>query len=154
MEKLFPLILPMRVSLITSRFEGKDNVMTASWVFPLSGDPTLFGVSVSPKRASFDLINNGKAFGINIPSPDLEKAIIKCGSLSGRDVDKFREANLVKEEGKKVPLLKDCSASIECEVVDGIKTGDHTIFIGKVINVVKRFDSKGIYQKMGGFVSI
>jgi flavin reductase (DIM6/NTAB) family NADH-FMN oxidoreductase RutF len=155
MEKLYHLIYPMRVCLITGRDEGKDNIMAASWVFPLSMDPPLFGVSISEKRYSCSLIRKGKAFGINLPHPELKEAMLICGSISGRDVDKFEKAGLEREVGEKVPLIKQCPVSIECEVVDEIKTGDHILFVGKVIKTIKRFEAKGLYQVTGReFVSL
>lgn len=155
MEKLYKLIYPMRVCLITSRHGGNDNVMAASWVFPLSMDPPLFGVSVSTKRFSYELISNGKAFGINLPTTEMEKAVAICGSESGRAVDKFAKAGLEKEEGGHVPLIKQCSASIECELVNEFRTGDHVLFVGKAVRIVKRFEAKGLYQaREEGFISV
>ncbi len=153
--KQYKLIYPLRVCLITSRHAGKDNVMSASWVFPLSVDPPLFGVSVSGKRFSHELIRKGKAFGINIPGPEMEEAVIVCGTGSGRDMDKFAAARLDKEDGELVPLIRQCTASIECELVDERRTGDHVLFVGKAVRVVERFEDKGLYQAKGeGFVSV
>lgn len=149
MEKLYRLLYPMRACLITSRHEGKDNIMAASWVFPLSMDPPLFGVSVSERRFSCDLIRKGKVFGINLPHPELREATVICGTTSGRDGDKFEKANLTKEESRYVPLIKECPLSIECEVVKELAPGDHAIFVGKVVNTVKRFEGKGLYH-LGG----
>ena len=153
-ERIYRMLQPMRVCLITSRHKGKDNVIAASWVFPLSMDPPLFGVSISPKRFSHGIIEKGKAFGINLPGPELTAAVLVCGRKTGKDADKFAEAGLTKEEGEKVPLIRECSASIECEVVDSFETGDHIVFVGKAINVVKRFESKGLYHKDESMVPI
>ena len=149
MEKLYRLLYPMRVCLITSRHEEKDNIMAAAWVFPLSMDPPLFGVSVAEKRHSCSLIRKGKAFGINLPHPELQEATLTCGTKSGKNIDKFKEAGLTREEAKHVPLIKECPVSIECEVTKEITTGDHAVFIGKAIKTVERFKAKGLYH-LGG----
>ncbi len=154
MERLYRMLYPMRACLITSRHEGKDNIMSATWVFPLSMDPPLFGVSVSPKRHSFQMIKEGKAFGINIPGADLEEAVKICGTKSGRDCDKFAEAKLTREGGTRVPLIAECLASIECELVDSIGLGDHTVFVGKAVKTVGRKEGGGLYQSAEGFVKI
>lgn len=154
MERIYRMLYPMRACLITSRHKGKDNIMSATWVFPLSMDPPLFGVSVSPKRHSHHMIKEGGAFGINIPGAELEDAVKLCGTKSGRGCDKFSEAKLTKEEGARVPLIAECLASIECELVREIETGDHTVFVGKAIKTVKRKEGKGIYQSAGGFVPV
>lgn len=149
MENLYHLLYPMRTCLITSSYGGKDNIMAASWVFPLSMVPPLFGVSIAKKRYSYELIQKAGAFGINIPGPELEKVMLVCGRKSGKDSDKFKETSLTKEKGERVVLIKECSASIECKVVREIEAGDHVLFVGEVIKVIKRFDAKGLYH-LGG----
>ncbi|MBD3210775.1 flavin reductase family protein [Candidatus Micrarchaeota archaeon] len=149
MEKIHRLLYPMRVCLITSRLGDKENIMAASWTFPLSMDPPLFGVSVAEKRYSHDLIKKGNGFGINLPNPRLEEAVVICGTKSGRDTDKFAEAGFSRDEGKRVPLIKECPVSIECELVDEIKTGNHTLFVGRAIDVRNRFQDRGLYQVRG-----
>ncbi|MEM4707724.1 MAG: flavin reductase family protein [Candidatus Anstonellales archaeon] len=149
MEKLYYLLYPMRVCLITSSYSGKDNIMAAAWVYPFSFDPPLFGVSVSKKRFSYDLIKKGSAFGINTCSPDMKEAVLVCGRRSGKEIDKFKEAKLTKEKGKFVPLIKESPASIECEVIKEIEMGDHVLFVGRVINVLKRKEGKGLYHAGG-----
>lgn len=155
MERLYRLIYPMRACLITSRHGKKDNIMAASWVFPLSMEPPLFGVSLSGKGYSCGLIRKGRAFGINMPHPELQKATLACGRQSGRDIDKFKEAGLAREEATHVPLVKECPVSIECEVVEEMTAGDHVVFVGKAIKTVKRFEAKGLYHLGGNeFVSV
>ena len=144
--ELYKILYPMRICLITSRYDGKDNIMTAAWVSPVSWDPVLFAVSVGRERFSCQLIRNGKAFGINLPDERLSDASLLCGTESGRDSDKFSKAGLSKEDGRKVALIKECPLSIECELVNEMEAGDHVIFVGKPITVKERFEAKGLYQ--------
>lgn len=147
MEKLYRLLYPMRVVLITSKYGEKENLMAAAWCFPISMDPPLFGVSVSRKRYSHELISKGKAFGINIIGKDMEKEALLAGGTSGKGKDKFAEFCIGKEYGKLgIPLLKDAPASIECKLVKEIELGDHVLFVGEAVNVVKRRESKGLYH--------
>ena len=148
MEKLYRMIYPMRVVLVSTGAEGKDTIMTAAWCFPLSMDPPMFGVSMTRKKFTYELIQKSKKFAINIPGEELKKETLFCGRNSGRDVNKFEK--LTKEEGKTgTPLVKECLSSIECELVDELETGDHVMIIGKAVNVVKRKEGKGLYH-LGG----
>lgn len=151
MERLYRLLYPIRIVLVTSRSGGKDNVMTAAWCFPLSQDPPLFGVSLSEKRHSYSVVKEGKCFGINLVAPEMKEAAIVCGAKSGRDSDKFAESGLSKEEGEKIDcaLVGESPVSIECKLVDVLKTGDHYVFVGEAVNVKRRRESKGLYQKEG-----
>jgi flavin reductase (DIM6/NTAB) family NADH-FMN oxidoreductase RutF len=58
-----------------------------------------------------------------------------CGTVSGRDGDKFVSAGLNEETAQVVgaPLVAECFAHAECRVVDAYTTGDHTLFVGEVV---------------------
>jgi flavin reductase (DIM6/NTAB) family NADH-FMN oxidoreductase RutF len=114
---------------------GKPNIMTAAWAMPASGSPALMAVSIAPGRHTHTLIEESGEFIINIPPIEIVQAVISCGAFSGRSFDKFKKANLTQIPGKKVkaPAIRECIAHIECTVDDKFTTGDHTIFIGKVM---------------------
>lgn len=140
----------MRVVLITSKYKDKENIMSAAWCFPLSADPPLFGVCLSKKRYSYELIHQSRQFAINIPGEELKGAVLLCGRTSMREKNKFELTKLTKENGKLgAPLIKECNASIECIVIDEKGIGDHVLFVGEVKNVVKRREEKGLYHRGG-----
>lgn len=149
MEKPYYLLTPMRVVLISATNKGKDNWMPASWCFPLSFNPPLFGVAIAPQRFTYSLIKESGEYVINLPGEDLKEKIERFGRLSGKDIDKFEKAGLTKEKSEKVAAvsIKECLVSIECKVVDVLKTGDHDVFVGQVMNIKIRGRGKGIYQK-------
>ena len=150
MEKLYRLLYPMKVVLITAKHEGKEGIMPAAWCYPLSADPAMFGVSVAKKRFTYSLVKGSGKFAINVPTPEMKEGIVICGTTSGSSTDKFKETGWKKEEGKLgIPLVGECSSSIECSLEKEVETGDHFILIGKVENVIKRKEAKGIYQ-VGG----
>ncbi|MEW6528681.1 MAG: flavin reductase family protein [Candidatus Micrarchaeota archaeon] len=148
MEKPYHLLTPMRVTLISASNKGKDNFMPASWCFPLSFEPALFGVAIAPKRFTHDMINESKEYVINIPGMDLKEKIEKFGRISGKNCDKFKASGLTQEKSESVRAvsIKECLASIECKVISEFTTGDHTIFVGKVHNIKIRKRGKGIYN--------
>ena len=146
----------MRTVLVTANADGKDNVMTAAWCFPLSADPPLFGVSLATKRFTYGMIEKSKEFALNLPGDGMEEAVRICGTMTGRDTDKFAEAKLTKEKSKEIaaPSIAECSATIECKLHEVIETGDHMLVVGRVVNVVKRKQAKGIYQKGSDLVAL
>lgn len=145
------MLYPMRVVLISARADSKDNVMAAAWCTPLSFEPPMFGVAISKKRFTYGLIRKSGAFAINLVSPDMKQKMLICGSKTGKGIDKFELAGLKKQEGKRTILVGDSPASIECEVVSEMETGDHVFLAGKVINVIRRKDGGGLYH-FGGDV--
>ncbi len=59
-------------------------------------------------------------FTLSIPlETNLKEALGKCGKLSGRDVDKWEEANITKIPAHqiKAPLVEECELHYECKVV-------------------------------------
>jgi flavin reductase (DIM6/NTAB) family NADH-FMN oxidoreductase RutF len=115
--------------------EKNANIITIGMYMPISHDPRLVCIGVSPKRYSHHLIAESGEFVVNIPSLDLEEEIVFCGTKSGREVDKFIETGLTPIPAKMVnpPLIKECFGHLECKVVQTYTCGDHTLFVGKVV---------------------
>ncbi len=128
---------PANVAVICCEFEGRINMMTAAWHTQLSHDPPLYGVSISPKRLTHDLIMSSKEFTVNFLRYDQSRIAAFFGKTSGRDIDKINVFDVYLVDGKnvKVPILKDSYAAYECKVTDIRKTGDHTFFIGLIVGV-------------------
>lgn len=127
---------PEPVALVTSSDKiGKDNVMTVAWFMQTSLKPELLAISIGKTRFSHNLIYDTNEFVLCFPSSKQVKAVLYCGTHSGRNVDKFAETGLKKLKAKYVkPSLIDGSiACFECKVVKRVETGDHTIFIGKIL---------------------
>lgn len=57
------------------------------------------------------------------------------GTQSGRNVDKFQVTRLtpIPADVVKPPRIAECPTHVECRIVDRVDTGDHTIFVGKVV---------------------
>ncbi len=126
--------------LVSMDVDGKPNVMALAWktIGLLWGIP-IISVAVAPSRYSFNLLTSGvKEFTVNIPSNKNAGAIGISGTFSGRNTDKFKEANLEIIDGSKtkVPTIKDCLLSYECEIVHSCKSGNmasHHLFFGQIL---------------------
>ena len=135
-EQAHRLIAPGPVTLVTSFYRGDMNVMTASWLAPVSYRPVLISLSVHQANLTNELIRRGEEFVVNIPSYDLLSQVRYCGAISGRDQNKLTVAGL-REEGPRVVrpvLVGACIAHIECAVVEAIEPGDHTLFVAEVLH--------------------
>ncbi len=93
-------------------------------------------ISVSPRRHSHGLIEESKEFVVNIPTMDLLGKTVLCGTTSGRNHDKFKETGLTALPAKKVkaPLIRECVGHLECKLHSQFTAGDHTIFLGEIVN--------------------
>lgn len=144
------LLHPKLVVLVVTKANDKVNAMAASWCMPVSANPPLIVVSISPHRYTYKLIKVSGEFTVNVMSLDKLKEVHLCGTLSGAEVDKLRVANLHILESLKVetPGLKEAVAILECKLFKSVEAGDHVLFIGRILAARVREDvfSKGIYS--------
>jgi flavin reductase (DIM6/NTAB) family NADH-FMN oxidoreductase RutF len=114
---------------------GRPNIITLGMYMPISHDPELVVIGVSPKRYSHDLIAEQGEFVVNAPGIEIAEMMHICGIKSGRDLDKFKESGLTAVPAQRVkpPLIGECYGHMECRVVDAVTYGDHTLFVGEVV---------------------
>ena len=132
----YRLLHPMRTVIVSCiGNNAKPNITTIAWAMPTSINPPLIAVSIAPGRYSHKLIVESGEFIVNIPTIELLQEVYACGSLTGRSFDKFKKTDLTQMPGKKVkaPAIRECIAHLECKVDDQLVTGDHTIFVGKIL---------------------
>jgi flavin reductase (DIM6/NTAB) family NADH-FMN oxidoreductase RutF len=116
--------------------QGKPNIITIAASAPCSANPPTIGIAVAPARYSHGLIAAGKEFGVNIPrKSDLERADL-CGSISGREEDKFARTGFTALPALviSVPLIAECPVNLECRLVHTAHLGSHDWFIGEVVS--------------------
>ena len=151
---LFSRVLyPRHVVLVTCiSKDGKANIIPLSFSMPVSYKPPIVTISVGVEKYSHKLLHETKEFVINVPTADLSEVTWFCGTVSGRDHDKFKEAKLTPLPAKKVkaPIIRECIAHLECKVVKEITIGDHTLFLGKV---VAAYVNKNSFNYKEGFIN-
>jgi len=137
MNKFYYAGFPAQAVLVTCKNDNVINVITIAWHMPISKKPGLYGVSVSPKRFSHQLLHRAKEFTVNFAPLSLVKKVHFCGTHSGKQMDKIKEIGLTLLPADRVssPIIKECFAHLECKLFDEIPLGDHTLFVGGVVNV-------------------
>ncbi|MEI7827632.1 MAG: flavin reductase family protein [Euryarchaeota archaeon] len=133
---------PQLVGLVTTVDRAdQPNVATFAWIMSTSHDPELIAVSVSRERYTYECLTD--EFVVNLPTKELIKQVWAVGTLSGRNVNKFQVAGLtpIPSDVVKPPRIAECPTHIECRIVDTLETGDHTIFVGKVVAKSGDFDA-------------
>ena len=128
---------PKVAAVVTAQAKGKENAMAAAWHASLSYKPPLYGVSVAPKRFTYQLIAASKEFGVNfLPFAEAE-LVASVGGSGGYEVDKFHRFNIARDKPVKtaVPILKAAYAAYECKLVDDRVYGDHRWLVGEIVAV-------------------
>lgn len=155
MSFLEGIAYPKQVIIASCRNKGKDNMITLSWHTPLSFKPELYCIVVGKERFSHNMVKESKVFCVNFLPTTLEKEMLFCGTKTGRNTDKFKETGLEKEECKRIDCcrIKKAAAYMECKVVSEVDAGDHTLFIGRVVNAKRVKKEKRIFQAENGFTT-
>lgn len=125
------------VALITSTGPHGPNVMSAEWTFQVSYRPMRLIVLVNTKDATHENILGRREFGANFLSQDQAALASLAGHYTGRDVSKFSSHIFQTYLAEKIqaPMISGCFLNAECKVSQVLETGDHTMFLGDVVNV-------------------
>jgi flavin reductase (DIM6/NTAB) family NADH-FMN oxidoreductase RutF len=137
-SRIFTLIEPGPVVLLTTNDDRKDNVMTISWTMVLDFAAKL-AIVTGPWNYSYTALQESKECVISVPTVDLLDTVVGVGTCSGANTEKFTKFKLTRLKAKYVraPLIKECLANIECRVVDIV--AQHNIVV--LEGVAAYFDS-------------
>jgi flavin reductase (DIM6/NTAB) family NADH-FMN oxidoreductase RutF len=106
--------------LVTRGADGKANVMTIGWgmIGSIWSRP-VFIVLVRPSRHTCSQLEQVGDFTVNVPPRELAAAVSHCGTVSGRDHDKFQEMQLTPIPSREVrpPIIKECVVHYECRTL-------------------------------------
>jgi flavin reductase (DIM6/NTAB) family NADH-FMN oxidoreductase RutF len=145
LSSAYRLLHPMHTVLVSCVGKtGKPNVLPLAWAMPTSNNPPLVAVSMGSNRYSHTLIEETREFVINLTTVDIIKETLACGRTSGRTSAKFTETGLTPLPARKVkaPIIKECIAHLECKLHSQFKTGDHTVFVGEI---VEAYANEGVF---------
>jgi flavin reductase (DIM6/NTAB) family NADH-FMN oxidoreductase RutF len=122
---------PFPVVLVTA---GR-NIMTAAAFSFYSFDPPCVMVGIRPENLTYELISEAGDFGINIPTREQVEQVRVCGSVSGREEDKYTKSalNALKATAIDSLLVAECPVNLECRVVHRVQFGgSHVWFVGEI----------------------
>jgi flavin reductase (DIM6/NTAB) family NADH-FMN oxidoreductase RutF len=106
--------------LATQGVNGKPNVMTIGWgTMGAIWSRPIFIVMVRPSRYTYSRLEEVSDFTVNVLPPELAGAASHCGTVSGRDHDKFQETHLTAAPSREVraPIVQECILHYECRTV-------------------------------------
>ena len=135
LPKVYTLLEPGPVVLLTTAHAGQANVMAMSWHSMLEFEPPLVGCVVSNRNHSYRMLKSSRECVINIPTVDVAKQVVSCGNSTGLRTDKFRKFGLTPSPAEQVgaPLIDECFASLECRVVDTRMVAKYCFFVLEVL---------------------
>lgn len=131
-KKAFMLMEPGPVVLVTTRNEGRNNLMTLTWHMVMDFTPHI-AFTTGPWNYSFQALEQTRECVLAVPTVDLAEKVVSIGDCTGSEVDKFEKFRLTPLPAAQVqaPLVAECLACIECRIVD---FSDHGIIIAQGVH--------------------
>ncbi len=142
-------------ALVTAGRLGHFNAMTISW----GGLGTLWGrpvatVYIKPVRYTHEFMEDSEFFTVSFYPEKYRRALMRMGSLSGRDCDKVSLAGLTPKFVDGAVTFREAEATLVCRKIyrqdmdraamppDVVETyyreeAPHTIYIGEVLKILR-----------------
>jgi flavin reductase (DIM6/NTAB) family NADH-FMN oxidoreductase RutF len=135
LSKVYQLIEPGPVVLLTTAHKGRANVMTMSWHMMVEFEPPLIACVVSGNNHSFSALRASRQCVIALPARKLAAKVVAVGNCSGRDVDKFAKIGLTPLPAARVtpPLIRECFVNLECKIANTRLVNAYNMFVLEVV---------------------
>lgn len=140
---------PYGLYLVGASRNGHPLVILANWVSQVSFSPPLVAVAIEIESKMHQFIADSGFFSVNVlpaGNTDLPRAFLKSqepmeGLINGHAFKAGRHGS---------PLIEDSSSSLECRVMATHDAGDHTLFVGQVIQSLLNAQIAGMTLKESG----
>ncbi|HUP44980.1 MAG TPA: flavin reductase family protein [Thermoanaerobaculia bacterium] len=133
------------VTIIATEHEGAMYGLTVASFASLSLRPPLVLVCIERGVKSHDAIAAAGTFGVSILGED--QADIS-GRFASKVEDKFEGVN-VRHGSLGVPLIDGALCTIECRLTEQLPGGDHSIFVGEVVDAQTSEGKPLVYFRSG-----
>ncbi len=157
--------MPYGLYIVGSKAGGEVNGMMADWVMQVSFEPRLVAVAFENDARTLENIRATKAFTINALSQDphsMELAAKFAQPYYGAKVKGRTRTAAEKTHHKLVgiahtataggcPILDAAMAWLECEAVQFVETGDHTLVIARVLDAMLVGDAQPLTSSYTGW---
>jgi flavin reductase (DIM6/NTAB) family NADH-FMN oxidoreductase RutF len=133
------------VTIVTTEHEGKAFGMTVAAFSSLSLHPPLILVCIEKMVKTHDAIAGAGTFGVSILN---SKQADVSNRFASRAEDKFAGTEVVRGE-LGVPLIAGALTRLECRLTNRLDGGDHSIFIGEVVDAATEEGEPLVYYRSG-----
>jgi flavin reductase (DIM6/NTAB) family NADH-FMN oxidoreductase RutF len=144
--------LPCAVVFVSTAYEDKRDIMTATAMFVSEKEPLIL-ISVARDHLTEKLINQSGKFTLVIAGEGQKELAAQVGSLKGEDVDKFENfgINTLVTGGSDALIPEGAAAWMACNVEDTQDIKGYRLFIGRVADQADLGIPPLVWQKDGFF---
>ena len=126
-------MIPYGIYVMTA--EGKDGSIaaaTVNWVTQASFAPPLVAVGVKADSGAHAIVKDSGSFVLNILGKGQQGLAFNFFKSHDRDGDSIGGESF-KAGSSGAPILDSAPAWVKCKLTDTLEKGDHSIFVGEVI---------------------
>ena len=128
--------MPSGLYVVGSRSGTKRNLMTLNWATQVSFDPKWLGIGVERDALTHELVDEGGVFTLNLVSRE-DRAIVRKFTkpvevdTEARTLNGFAYHDAPRTGA---PVLDQAVAFLDCEVRERVAVGNHTLFLGEIVD--------------------
>ena len=122
--------------------DGRISAATVNWVTQASFKPPLVAVGVKADSQIHDIIKTAGNFALNVLGNGQQGTAYSFFKPAERDGQKI-SGEPFRAGSTGAPVLENTPAFVECRLVTTVEEGDHSIFVGEVVDA-------GVTQKLEG----
>lgn len=133
-ETLDPVLgrIPSGIFILTAGTGQRSTGMLASWVMQAGFEPPMVSVAVKQGRYLCAWLTAGEPFVLNLVGEGQGQFVKHFGKGFEPNVPAF-EGIATKICARGVPILSEALGHLECEPATHIDSGDHRIFLARVV---------------------
>ena len=135
---------PTGVTVVTAFDADKKPMgLTVNSFASVSLEPLLILWSIDKRVSTYNDFLKTEKFSVNILASDQSDL---CTLFSSRVADRFSQCDW-KESDLNLPVLPEALSVLQCKTVQQIEAGDHTIFIGEVLDIQNESKEPLLYHR-------
>ncbi len=124
--------VPSGIFILTVGTGARATGMLSSWVMQAGFEPPTVSVAIKLGRNVCDWLSEGQPFVLNLVR-DGQKELLRHFYKSFEPGEPAFEGLEISHCARGVPILKDSLGHLECEPAGHVDSGDHRIFLAKVV---------------------
>jgi flavin reductase (DIM6/NTAB) family NADH-FMN oxidoreductase RutF len=124
--------IPYGLFAIGVRSGEERNAFTANWVAQCSFEPPMLAVAVENEGRSVGMMRASGVFSVHLFASTQRREAGRLARPAARAPRKLEELGF-RDGATGAPLLTDTLGAVECRVVHEVAAGDHTLFVGEVV---------------------
>jgi flavin reductase (DIM6/NTAB) family NADH-FMN oxidoreductase RutF len=136
-------MIPYGLFVLTAKSkDGRIAAATVNWVTQASFAPPLVAVGVKTDSGAHAIIKESGAFALNVLGKGQQAAAFAFFKPANHEGDRIN-GEPFRSGATGAPILTALPAFVECKLVDTLEEGDHSIFVGEVVEA-------GVSAEIGG----